>query len=331
MTIQDFMLEGKKAVLSGLRACGEKDVIVKETETVKANDTRMYGLDLRREGSLCGSLIYIDDLFERYMTGEDLDMLMHEVADRCISGLFFEVPNQIAVDDLDFDSVRRRLTVRLMSVQRNMTYMKDKPYIDVGGGLALIASINCDESITSEWRITVTDGLLKEIGCDKETLLTAALANTMALEPPVLLKLSDALLYKVNGEADPVNYLRGYSFRNMREENHCAQKSCEPAECEEIFILTNKSMYQGSAVLFYPEVLKNIAEFLECGFSVIPSSVHEVLIVPDCMGIDPHHLRSFLLTANDHFVESEDILADRIYHYDPETDELKYPGSGYDD
>lgn len=323
MTIQDFMLEGKRAVLSGLREYGEHNVVVKETERIKPNDTRVYGLDLRREGSQCGSLVYIDDLFERYTKGEDFDILMDEVTERCISGLVCAAPPEVTDPDLSLENIRSRLTLRLLSVKRNTSYMKDKPYIDVGNGLALIASINCDESVASEWRIAVTDSLLEEIGCDRETLLTAALANTMELEPPVLMKLKDALTSRLEGGRGAYNYFQDKCIGAGRTKK-CELKKCDPSQCQDIYILTNKSMFQGAAVLFYPETMKKVAGFLECGFSVIPSSVHEVIIVPDCMILDRFALRSFLVTGNNHFVEAGDILADAIYHYDPETDSLRY-------
>ena len=68
MTIQDFILEAGKEIRSYLEGCGEGDVQVSETDIVKANDTVLHGLILRRDGSAAGANLYLDDLFDADIT-----------------------------------------------------------------------------------------------------------------------------------------------------------------------------------------------------------------------------------------------------------------------
>ncbi len=304
MTIQDFMLEGKNAVIACLRANGFMDVIVKETEVVKANDRRMFGLNLREEGCIFGRSVYLDDLYFRYTDGEDLDMLMEEAAERCVDSMSVPPPPEFCIHADIFDDYKERLTVRLLSVKDNLCYLQDKPYIDVGNGLVLVAQINHDPSITSEWRLPVTDDLLDDLGCDKESLLTDALANTMHLEPAVFVKLEELVYSRFTEEMRPTDYFDcdGPEF-------------CDP---EAVYILSNKSMCQGASVLYYPTVMHRIYELLGCGYSVVPSSVHELLIVPDEVGISFLKLKEMLLDGNKLATDKNDLLSEHIFHYDPD-------------
>ena len=310
MTIQDFALEGKKAVTEFLRNCGIDYMTVKVTETVKTNDMRMFGLDIRDEDSLLGRQIYIDDLYERYTEGEDLEEMIEDVVSRCADSLTTPPPPAPFMDlECTSDDYMERATVRLLSVRNNICYMDDKPYIDVGNGLALVASINSEPSVTSEWRMTVTKDFLGHLGVDKEIFMTDALANTMKLEPPKLVKLEAMAIAQMRAGGEPDNILE----KQDPDEDYSSS----------VYALTNSSLYQGSAVLFYPMVMRRIAEILGCGYTVIPSSVHELIIVPDRIGITHAKMREMLRAGNAELNDMSDVLSYEIYHYEPGDENLR--------
>lgn len=309
MTIQDFMLEAKLATEAclGDEIAGELDIT--QTEIVKANDTRVHGLRISADGGVSGWNIYIDDLYERYEGGEPIEMLLAEVVNRCEDGLSAEVPVHPQRMDLRLESIRDRLTVRLLGVRNNMSYMSGRPYIDVGCGLALIAVINCDRSITSEWVLAVTDELLRsEIGCTREELLTAALENTAEIEAPMLISLS-AYVYS--------NYVRPVHICNYLTEERADEEAMTGA-----FMLTNESTFFGAAVLFYPGVMEKIASVLGCPYYVLPSSVHELMIIPESAEPDVQKMKETVREANTSVVDRSEILSDNIFYYDTEKCEL---------
>lgn len=304
MTIHEFVLEGKNAVVVGLRRKGIDDIVVKEAEVLKANDTVCYGLNLREKGSIIGRTVYLDDLFSRYTEGETLIELFEELGERCMFSLTVQPPPTAAGLESAFDNYRERLSVRLLSIDQNRAFIEDKPFIDAGNGLVLVAVINSERNIMSEWKITVTNSLMKDLESDRETLLTDALRNTMEMEPAVFMRLEDVVLSRIENGAEPDNFFKDNS------------DICIP---DAVHILTNESMFLGAAALFYPETMKKIAELLKCGYTVIPSSIHEVMIVPDAMGFDTESMRQFLCDGNDEVVNEDDILSYDIYHYDPDT------------
>ena len=89
-----------------------------------------------------------------------------------------------------------------------------------------------------------------------------------------------------------------------------------------MYVLSNTGGMLGSAVLFYPNTREHIAEVLGEGYCVLPSSQHEVLIIPDSAGIDREHLAEMVKQANEAVVEPKDVLTDTVFHYD--RDEKKF-------
>ena len=303
MTIQDFILKAEKAACEHFEKMDAGRMNIEHVEIVKANDARVHGLRLAHEGECAGWNVYLDDLYERYHEGEDLDMLLEEAAFRCEEGLGFRAPVSPEDMRLDFESIRNRLSVRLLGVTHNMSYMDGKPYIDTGCGLAMIATIGCDSMGSNEWFLSVTDEILrKEIRTTREELLTAALENAVKTEPPVLVSLEDYVRANYGSAASVQNFLEDPDIDEYRRSR--------------ALMLSNESMFFGAAALFYPGVTERIAEILRCGYYVLPSSVHEVMIISDAAEPDVFGMMETVKEANRTVVNRSDFLSDDVLRYD---------------
>ncbi len=298
MTIQDFIIEAKKDLRAYLDSVGEENIEITDQNIVKANDTVLHGLVLRRKASIGGPNVYLDDLFERHESGEDMESLMREL--RAITHYYLDcpLPPVDVISDLRLENVRQRLTLRLLDVRRNMSYMSGRPYIDAGCGFAMTVDLCCMETAGSGWKISVTDALLEDMECTREELLTAAMKNTISLEPAILMDLPEYV--STGTEHDLLSQA-------------CIDDYTGP------FILTNKSQFKGAAVLFYPDLQRRISELIQGGYYVLPISVHEVLIIPDTDDPDPQHLQDMLINGNITVVDDEDVLSDKVLHYDQAT------------
>lgn len=303
MTIQDFIIEAKKDTLSFLNYIYDDVIELTDQEIIKANDTKLHGFVIRRKNSPAGANIYVDDLFERHESGENMSELIEELKARCLYALECPVPPVDSLADLDLDIIRSRLTLKLLDVRRNKGYLSDRPYIDAGCGLAMAADLGCDDTILAEWKTAVTNDLLDSIGCSREELLTAAMENTVAIEPPLLMDLPD--------------YVRTGNEKNFLDPSSlCAGSYTGP------FILTNKSQYRGATALFYPGIQQKISEIFRSGYYILPISIHEVLIIPDAYSPDTRHLQDMLINGNRTVVDGVDVLSDKVLHYDPDRDGL---------
>ena len=91
---------------------------------------------------------------------------------------------------------------------------------------------------------------------------------------------------------------------------------------ELMYILTNEEKYYGAAVILYPHVLNHIAKVLKKNFYILPSSVHECILVPDQGQYSRIELKRMVKEVNDSQVEDEEILSYEIYYYDCKKEAL---------
>lgn len=75
-------------------------------------------------------------------------------------------------------------------------------------------------------------------------------------------------------------------------------------------------------MMFEPQVMDKISKMFPEGFYILPSSLHEVLIIPDCMDVSPKELGAMVREVNRCAVEKVDQLSDRVYRYDKEKQKI---------
>lgn len=83
-----------------------------------------------------------------------------------------------------------------------------------------------------------------------------------------------------------------------------------------MYVLTNASKVNGSGILARDGVLDKIGELLGKNFYVLPSSIHEVLIVPDNGDMQAKELESMVKEVNATQVAPADLLSDKVQYYD---------------
>ena len=290
----DFMDAVKRNIVNFLPDDAAENVEISETVVVKMNDQKLHGLVIREKGSDPAPTFYMDEMFERYSQGEDLGSLMVELANQYSFSRDMPRPPEV---DLSWDNVKDKLTVRLLEKKRNREFLSTMPYVSVGHGLAIIADINMGEDRGGDWRIAINNSVLESLGIDKEQLFSGAMSSAKIYDRATLIDMSSALF-----SPEKVNLL----------------DRDEPLASEEIggmYVLTNESGSLGAATLFYPDVKEKAAELLGSDYFILPSSVHETILVPDNPGINAKDLCEMVKQANRTVVDEKDILSDDVYHY----------------
>lgn len=89
----------------------------------------------------------------------------------------------------------------------------------------------------------------------------------------------------------------------------------EPFNKGEIYVLSNQSRDHGAAVLLYPGALEEIHRKMEGDFYILPSSVHEVLILSKEMGFAPPELKKMVMEVNRDQVIPEERLGNDVYEF----------------
>jgi len=89
-----------------------------------------------------------------------------------------------------------------------------------------------------------------------------------------------------------------------------------------MYVLSNKSKLNGSGCIFYHNLLHNLCEKLECDLYILPSSIHEVILIPAYDHDSYDELTSMVKEVNSTQLSKEEILSDHVYFYSRETGQI---------
>ena len=83
-----------------------------------------------------------------------------------------------------------------------------------------------------------------------------------------------------------------------------------------MLVATTEGAFMGASVIQYPGFMDMAAEKVGGDFFILPSSIHEVLLLPDDGRADHHELAAMVQAINAAEVAPADRLSDNVYHYD---------------
>lgn len=81
-------------------------------------------------------------------------------------------------------------------------------------------------------------------------------------------------------------------------------------------ILSNKNYMNGAALILCDEVMDKVVEHYKVNvLYILPSSIHEVIIIPDSDSVDVEYLKDMVYEINRSTVAPEERLSDHVYKY----------------
>ena len=89
-----------------------------------------------------------------------------------------------------------------------------------------------------------------------------------------------------------------------------------------MYVLTNTVRSLGAVSILYEGVLKSCGERLGEAYYVLPSSIHEVILIPASAVEDTKELQSIVRDINETQVRETEVLSDNIYYYSPISGQL---------
>jgi len=119
-----------------------------------------------------------------------------------------------------------------------------------------------------------------------------------------------------------INTQRLFPYRFMTIEEMLFGVKFNEEDSSFMYVLTNDISFLGSLTIAYPNLLEDIANKLNSNIYILPSSVHEVIILPDIEGACSNHLNDMVSFVNSTEVDPEDILSDSVLYYDRKSQKL---------
>lgn len=259
----------------------------------KNNGVSATGLFIREDEHDVSPLLYLDDYYIHYQNGELLENIIRNIRadyDKKVQMAAVKIPNL-----QEFENIRGRVIYRLVNYEKNKEILEDCPHIrlyDLAVTFRWVARID-DVGVSTS---LITNKQVKEWGVSVNDLVLAARQNTPRLFPAQIIDMEEML-------AGMVSFILYPSDIPM-------------------YILTNKQELNGASALLYGDVLKDFANKKGADMYILPSSIHEVIMVPADRINDPTKLLSIVHDANTTVVSIGDVLSDSVYYYDRKKDQI---------
>lgn len=272
------------------------DATVSITSVLKNNSLRLDGLTVRRDGETVCPNIYLNQFYEVYKDGREIEEILSEIARirQCHEG-----PLDLDVSAIsDWELVKPKILVKLINTERNSEYLKDKPHTDIAD-LSAVYYISLGSSPDGNMTTVITDALLLQYGVSVDELHQTAITNMGS-------KARFCSMFEVLSALMPDNSLT---------EDICPQDDM-------MFILSTDTKLNGFSVFLCPDVMDDVAEKVGRDFFILPSSIHEGLIVPRKPGMELDSLVSMVKEVNASQVSQEERVSDHVYLYDFDSHSL---------
>ena len=297
MSIKSYQEEMRKETAAFLG----KDYTVEAVQVPKNNGVTRSALQFRRKGSPLMPMMYLEDLYEVYLEDGGLRIQADTMA-KYVRKCFREV--RFPMDIMDtYEKTRDRLFLKLVNKERNQEMLSKMPYREVMD-LALIPYCLVESSYAGRGTVQVRHEIIRHWGVDPGEMLENAWKNTRRMLPCRIRSMSEAL-----------QMFGGYTPDRM-EQSQNKETGPEPVPAsEQMYILSCEPYEHGAAAMLYPEMPEMAAEMFSGDFFILPSSVHECILIPENSGCDVRYLQEVVRQVNRDYVLEEDVLSDSVYKY----------------
>lgn len=296
LNYQDFRKELKET-LYGLIP---RDIQLDIHPVLKNNSLHLDGLVLYRDGCTMAPNFYLQEYYEKYAAGKSIESLAEDILTRWKS---LGEMSRMRMPNMDFTACRDYIIYRLVNAGRNRELLEEIPHIPffdlaivfyflVGQDQEGISSIRISNDFMECWEVNTS--ILMKWACRNTPRIFPVRCNPIS-------RMVEQLVFHTGQELEGV---QGFP-------------SGEP------YILTNNNGINGASVWLYPQLLKELAGYFGRSFYILPSSIHELLLVADDGHFQETDMLHMVAEVNQECVLPEEILSDHIYHYDREKEAVR--------
>lgn len=276
-------------------------------EQNKTNSVLQVGIQVDKPGHAASPIVYMESFYNEVRSGEPMDKIMRKIAEVIQDALDGPALDQ-SIRIEEFESVKDYLAVMVVNTAENRKLLEQVPHKEVADlSLIYYADLPVDQGDYSA-TFKITEQILKKWNVDQEEVFQIASENITPANTPVLQNLEEVTRQILIGGAPPENLLK-------KEIDFSNQEAM-------MLVLTNEKKNFGAAMMFEPQVMDKLSQSFPEGFYILPSSLHEVLILPDRGGISPKELGAMVREVNQSQVEKMEQLSDRVYRYDKEKQKI---------
>lgn len=260
---------------------------------IKNNGCEMDGLVIMEKGKDIAPTIYLDSFYELYTNGENIKNIIRQ-----IEVIYEQNKNNVTFDVnilKHFDTIKDKIVYKVVNYRSNEKLLEQVPHKRILD-LAVVFYCLLDNEYGRSATALIYNNNLKNWNVTNDDVYKAALKNTPDLLHSKISSMA-ALFEKcgVNVDGEEVD-LKDYVPSDM-------------------YVLTNESKLNGAACILYENVLYDFAQKLGADLYILPSSVHEVILLPKLSMFEKDELVNMVKEVNTEGVAADEVLSDHVYEY----------------
>lgn len=298
-----------------------KEYMIYEKRIRKNNNVWLNGIVIRYKDTQICPTIYLDDYYYEMKNGRTVESISKEVLKRYQEASKSPIGKGI---ELSYEYVKDRIIYRLVNKEKNKDMLKECPMISFLD-FAVTFHILIDGIQEKEQAsICITNEMMKLWRIGKTELKKLARKNTQEFLPPVIYTMSEMigrLMFDGIQKLETEDFFQsGEKWQEERTEKELeleiAAKHLENSAAKtEMYILTNEKNIHGATSILYQNVIQDFSEKIQSDLYLLPSSVHEFILVPARHSFIKKDLEEMVQSVNQSHLPEEEFLSDFVYYY----------------
>lgn len=294
MDYETFKQEMTEDIKQKLYERGIDDVEVNFHNVEKTNQS-YESMTVVQGGSNIGVNFNIESAFEAYEQTGDYAGVLAESTLVIMNGLE-NMPVIDASELVNYETMKEKLSVEVISAEANAELLTKVPHENMED-MAVVYRFVLESNEDGRASILVTNDMIDRMGVTHEQLRADALENAPEIRPAVIQGMNEVMRELMGPEV--------FEMMGIPEQTE-----------EMMYVASVPDKNAGAGVLAYQDFMDQAAERLGGDFYILPSSINEILLVPDNGEQMADDLRDMVVQVNATEVSPDEKLSDNVYHYD---------------
>ncbi|MDO5519980.1 MAG: DUF5688 family protein [bacterium] len=294
-----------------IRVKVDEEYEVKVNRIKKNNSVVLDGIVLFKEGDTISPNIYLNSYYSRYMDGESVDTIADDIINMYQESKRSQAP-EYEQFEFSFEQVKDKIIYRLINYNKNTKLLEEVPFVRF---LDLAITFHClvKQDEDGIGTIRITNEHAECFGVTVKELMQLAIKNTTRLFP-IKISSMEEVIYELMKrdfyELCPIGDCEGDEmFRQMMSQ------MLPDESAPKMYILSNETGINGATAMLYRDGIKEFANRLDSDLYILPSSIHEVILVPYDETLRKEELRNMVCEVNSSQVPIDEVLSDKVYIY----------------
>ncbi len=299
MNYEQFLEQMKQELETRFAAESSSDyadvkIGIRDVEKVQGESYR--GISFKKGDSIVEANLNMNSAFQAYEAGRPFQDIVSEVKEHIMESM-----DRVPAFDIralnNYETMKSKLMMEIIPQKGNEERLSGIPHQKIED-MALIYRLDMGDSTGGKMTSIITNQQLEAFSITAEQLHKDALEIAPVTHPASLRSMQEVMA----------------EMMGMEPEEAMAE---EPM----MLVATVEGSFMGASVIQYPGFMEQAAERIGGDFFVLPSSIHEVLFIPDDGKADFHDLQDMVRTINETQVAPAERLSDNVYRYD-KTDKV---------